>query len=146
MFDDEDVTRLQPLPAPSQGCKQLFAYRCTGDDFIRVSNRYESNLGDFARLCHRFWAGLRRLWLYRIRIRCEQVRRQVPTSCQTLRASFPRKKQKLPQVRRIVHVHGDPWQVQNDAGFASSLGGRVMRLEAVIPEAKRKQVGRSAKS
>jgi hypothetical protein len=38
----------------------------------------------------------------------------------------------------MVHVHGDPRQVQNDAGFASGLRRGVMRLEAVIPKAKRK--------
>jgi hypothetical protein len=42
------------------------------------------------------------------------------------------------QVRWIVHVHGDPRQVQHNAGLAGGLSGGVMRLEAVIPEAKRK--------
>ena len=49
MFDDEDVSRLQPLAVLSQRCEQLVCNRVARADFFRESDRDESNLANFAR-------------------------------------------------------------------------------------------------
>src|SRR5579864_4293709 len=54
MFDDENVAGTEPLAALSQGLNQLVNDRRARDDFIRESDRDESDLANFACLCHRF--------------------------------------------------------------------------------------------
>jgi hypothetical protein len=49
------------------------------------------------------------------------------------------------QIGRIVHVHCDSGQVQNDAWLSRRLCDYMMRLEAVITEAEWKQVRWTAK-
>src|SRR5262249_49181363 len=86
-----------------------------------------------------------RFWLYRISVAGEQGIWQVPTPGQLLRATVARQSQQTLQIGRIIHVHRNSRQLQNDARLSRRLGGGMMGLETIITKKKRKQICRTAK-